>query len=163
MTKTLIALFVSAALAPLAVAAAEPPAMPAGLPAFAADKPLPVPQVERKTLANGLQVWVVPRDGVPRVDYVLVFRDAGLAADAPETPAFASMLAGLLAEGTEQKSSRQIAEAAQGMGGGIGGYAATDGLAINANALPSKAADMAALLAEVARSPSFPDDEIRLA
>ena len=110
--KTLTALLVSAALAPLAFAA-EPVAMPAELPAFAPDKPLPVPDVARRTLDNGLQVWVVPRDGVPRVDYVLVFRDAGLAADAPETPAFASMLAGLLAEGTEQKSSRQIAEAAQ--------------------------------------------------
>ncbi|MDY0023222.1 pitrilysin family protein [Arenimonas caeni] len=158
----LAALCVAAALAPAAFASA-PVAMPADLPPFAPDRPLPVPEVARHTLDNGLQVWIVPRDGVPRVDYVLVFRNAGLAADAPETPAFASMLAGLLTEGTAARDSREIAEQAQGLGGGIGGYAATDGLAINANSLPSKAAEMAALLAEVARTPNFPQAEIDLA
>lgn len=158
--NSLIALLVSAALCPAAFAAAS---LPAELPAFAPDKPLPVPEVQRHTLDNGLQVWVVPRDGVPRVDYVLAFRNAGLAADAADTPAFASMLAGLMTEGTSERDSRQIAEAAQGMGGGIGAYASNDGFVVNANALPSKAADMAALLAEVTRAPSFPDKEIELA
>jgi len=31
-------------------------------------------------------VWVVPRNGLPRVDYVLAMRGAGLAADAAATP-----------------------------------------------------------------------------
>ncbi|HBN55090.1 MAG TPA: insulinase family protein, partial [Stenotrophomonas sp.] len=57
---------------------AATPALPAGLPGYAADKPLPVPDIARKTLGNGLEVWVVPRDGLPRVDYVLAMRDAGL-------------------------------------------------------------------------------------
>ena len=57
----------------LAVAAAHGTALaaaplPAGLPGYAADKPLPVPDIQKKTLANGLEVWVVPRDGIPRVD-----------------------------------------------------------------------------------------------
>lgn len=159
--KTAIALLVSVALAPAAFA--EMVAMPAGLPDFAPDRPLPVPEVARHTLDNGLQVWVVPRDGVPRVDFVLAFRNAGLAADAAETPAFASMLAGLLTEGTATRDSRGIAEAAQGMGGSVGGYASNDGLVLNANALASKAAGMAALLAEVARTPSFPQAEVDLA
>lgn len=154
------ALLVSAVLAPAAFAMAP---MPAGLPGFAPDRPLPVPEVARHTLDNGLQVWVVPRDGVPRVDFVLAFRHAGLAADAEQTPAFASMLAGLLTEGTADRDSRAIAEAAQGMGGSIGGYASNDGLVLNANALASKSAEMAALLAEVARTPSFPQAEVDLA
>ncbi|HEX5694332.1 MAG TPA: pitrilysin family protein, partial [Arenimonas sp.] len=160
--NSLIALLVSAALAPVALAS-DVAALPAALPDFAPDKPLPVPEVSRRTLENGLQVWVLPRDGVPRVDYVLAFRNAGLAADAAETPAFASMLAGLMAEGTSERDSRQVAEAAQGMGGSIGAYASNDGLVVTANALPSKAADMAALLAEVTRSPSFPEKEVELA
>lgn len=153
-------LLLSLAFCPAAFAAA---ALPAELPAFAPDKPLPVPEVQRRTLDNGLQVWVVPRDGVPRVDFVLAFRNAGLAADAADTPAFASMLAGLMTEGTRERDSRQIAEAAQGMGGGVGAYASNDGFVINANALPSRTADMAALLAEVTRMPSFPEKEIELA
>lgn len=159
---TLAAAIIAAALAP-AAATAAPAALPADLPPFAPDRPLPVPEVARHTLDNGLQVWVVPRDGVPRVDFVLVFRNAGLAADAPDTPAFASMLAGLLTEGTATRDSRGIAEAAQGMGGSVGGYASNDGLVVNANALSSKADGMVGLLADVARNPSFPQAEVDLA
>ena len=67
--KSLIAFAVSALLATAAQAAE--PVLPKDLPPYAPDKPLPVPQIEKKTLANGLEVWVVPRSGIPRVDYVL--------------------------------------------------------------------------------------------
>ncbi len=155
-----LALSLSAA---LGSAAAATPALPPGLPGYGADKPLPVPKIEKKTLANGLQVWVVPRDGLPRVDYTLAVRDAGLAADAAATPGFASLLAGLLAEGTAAHDSRAIAELAQGMGGALGASAGNDGIVLSANALASHAAPMLALLAEVARTPAFPDGEVRLA
>ena len=44
---------------------------PAELPPFGQDKPLTVPKITQQTLPNGLQVWVVPKQGVPRVDFVL--------------------------------------------------------------------------------------------
>lgn len=144
-------------------AAAERAALPADLPAYAADKPLPVPQIEKKTLANGLEVWIVPRDGLPRVDYVLAVRGAGLAADAAATPGFASLMAGLLSEGTEKHDSKAIAELAQGMGGSLGSRASNDGVLVYGEALTSHAAPMLSLLAEVVRTPAFPDNEVRLA
>ena len=94
--------------------AADTP-LPAELPAFGKDKPLAVPKITQQTLPNGLQVWVVPRNGIPRVDYVLAVRGAGFGADGPEAPGRAKLLAGLLSEGTTQRSSKQIAEAAQAM------------------------------------------------
>lgn len=142
---------------------AATPALPAGLPGYAADKPLPVPDIARKTLGNGLEVWVVPRDGLPRVDYVLAMRDAGLAADAAATPGFASVLAQLLTAGTAAHDARQIAELAQGMGGSVGASASVDGVLVSGQALASQAKPMLALLAEVARTPSFADDEVELA
>lgn len=160
--KPLAALLLAALLAPAAFAGANA-VLPADLPAFAADKPLPVPAIEKKTLGNGIEVWVVPRSGVPRVDFVLAFKDAGLSADAPQAPAFASMLAGLMSEGTTARDSKAIAEAAQGYGGGVGASASNDGLVLSANALASQAEPMLALLAEIARSPSFPEKEVQLA
>ncbi|MCD7099376.1 pitrilysin family protein [Stenotrophomonas sp. MMGLT7] len=160
---------VSRALLALAVSAgcggalAATPALPPDLPGYAADKPLPVPDIQKKTLGNGLEVWVVPRDGIPRVDYVLAVRDAGLAADAAATPGFASLLAGLLTEGTQRRDSRAIAEAAQGLGGSIAAAASNDGINVAADALASHAAPMLSLLAEVVRTPAFPDSEVRLA
>ncbi|MGQ3053331.1 MAG: M16 family metallopeptidase [Roseateles sp.] len=136
---------------------------PAELPPFGKDKPLAVPKITQQTLPNGLQVWVVPRNGIPRVDYVLAVRGAGFGADAPDAPGRAKLLAGLLSEGTTQRNSRQIAEAAQAMGGSVGAAASNDGISVAGNALASHAAGMARLLAEVARQPAFPDGEVQLA
>ncbi|MCA1855022.1 insulinase family protein [Massilia oculi] len=161
MKKLMLAIAVSLAFAPAAFAAPAADNLP--MPAYGKDKPIPVPKISKKTLANGLTVWVVPRQGLPRVDYVLAVRGAGFAADAPATPAFASMLASLLNEGTAKRDSRAIAEAAQGMGGSVGASASSDGIVVSGNALVSQAAPMMGLLAEVARAPSFPDKEVALA
>lgn len=151
------------AVAPLAASAAEAVKMPADLPKYGQDKPIPVPHISKKTLANGLEVWVLPRQGLPRVDFVLALRGAGYGADAADAPGRAKLLAGLLNEGTAKRDSRAIAEAAQGMGGGVGAGASNDGITLNAYALKSHASDMLRLLAEVARQPAFPEGEVALA
>ena len=121
------------------------------------------PDVTQYTLANGLTVWVVARDGMPRVDYVLAFKNAGLAADDATRPGFASTVAGLLSEGSQQRASTAIAETAQSYGGGVAAFASNDGLIVSADALASNAGPMLGLLAEIVRQPSFPEQEIALA
>jgi zinc protease len=142
MKKLMLTLAVASLCAGVAHAADKPKAdtgsPPAGMPAYGKDKALPTPHIVKQTLANGLQVWVVPRTGVPRVDLVLAVRDAGLAADDAAHPGFASLLAGLLNEGTAKHDS-------------------------SASSIPSQAAPMMALLAEVVRTPSFPAPEVALA
>lgn len=164
MKKLMLTLAVSLAFAPAAFAADTAPAAKAGaMPAYGADKPIPTPKIVKKTLANGLTVWVVPRKGLPRVDYVLAMRGAGYAADDKAHPGFANLLAGMLNEGTARRDSRAIAEAAQGMGGSVAAGASSDGISVQANALASQAGPMMALLAEVARTASFPAKEVDLA
>ncbi|MFS2015572.1 insulinase family protein, partial [Massilia sp. CT11-108] len=120
MKQLMLTMIVGALFAHSAQAADVPKeTMPAAMPAYAKDKPLPVPHIGKKTLSNGLQVWIVPRTGIPRVDMVLAVRDAGFAADDAKHPGFAELLAGLLNEGTAKRDSRAIAEAAQGMGGSV--------------------------------------------
>ena len=77
---------------PLGAMAAEAVKMPAELPKYGQDKPIQVPQISKKTLANGLEVWVLPRQGLPRVDYVLAIRGAGFGADADNAPGQAKLL-----------------------------------------------------------------------
>lgn len=171
MNKPIKAAAIAAAVAVLCapVAFAKTPAAqtaaqaPSGMPGFAADKPLPVPHIARKTLANGLEVWVVPRKGLPRVDYVLAVRGAGSASDDVQHPGFAGLLASLLNEGTARRSSRAIAEASQALGGGVGASTSQDGITVSAYAVASGSADMMKLLAEVVREPTFPDAEVALA
>jgi zinc protease len=161
MNKTLIAALVAALLAP--VAYADTAVLPKDLPAYAPDKPLPVPEIAQKTLDNGMTVWVLPRDGVPRVDYVLAFKGAGLAADPADMPGFASTLASMLNEGTEKLDSKAIAETAQSYGGSVGAGAGNDGLTLYANATASQAEAMMQLLGLIARTPNFPEKEVTLA
>ncbi len=158
-------LMMSVLLAGIAGAASAGPKaqLPKDLPPYAADKPLPVPAINKQILKNGLEVWVVERDGLPRVDAVLAIRNAGLAADATNASGFATMLAGLLTEGTEQHDSKAIAETAQSLGGSIGAGAGSDGISLYGNALASRAPQMLQLLAEVTRTPTFPDKEVLLA
>jgi len=164
MKKLMLTLAVAMAFTPLAFAADAPAAAKSTpMPAYGKDKPIPTPKIAKKTLANGMTVWVVPRDGLPRVDFVLAVRGAGLAADDKAHPGFASLLAGMLNEGTAKRDSRAIAEAAQGMGGSVAASPANDGILVSANALTSHAADMMSLLAEVTRVPSFPAKEVDLA
>ncbi|MGO1068617.1 M16 family metallopeptidase [Lysobacter sp. CA199] len=160
---TSLALSLSLALGSFAAVAGPSAKLPERLPPLAADKALPVPQIAQKTLANGLQVWVVPRQGLPRVDYVLTVRNAGYAADAADAPGFASLYAGLLVEGTAKFNAKAIAETAQSYGGSIDASAVNDGVLLSANALPTQAAPMLNLLSEVAEGASFPDDEVKLA
>lgn len=160
--KTLLALAIGLLVA-MPAAAGQKAALPKDLPPFAPDKPLPVPQIAKKRLANGLEIWVVQRNGIPRVDYALAFRDAGLGADAAGQDGFAGLLSALLTEGTAQHDSRALAEAAQALGGGVGAAASNDGLTVVANALADNARPMMQLLAEVARTPTFPEDEVALA
>ncbi|MGZ8288926.1 MAG: M16 family metallopeptidase [Telluria sp.] len=161
MKKLMLALSVSLMFAPAAYAADAK--APSPLPPFGKEKTIPAPKIAKKVLSNGLEVWVVPRQGLPRVDYVLAVRGSGLAADDKAHPGFAKLLAGLLNEGTTKRDSRAIAETAQGYGGSVAASPGVDGITVFANALTSNAGPMMNLLAEVARQPSFPAKEVELA
>jgi zinc protease len=109
------------------------------MPAYGKDKPLPTPHIAKKTLANGLQVWVVPRKACRAWTWCW---PCAAPATAPTTlahPGFANMMAGLLNEGTAKRDSREIAEAAQGMGGSVAAGATPDGITVSANAVASQA------------------------
>jgi predicted Zn-dependent peptidase len=151
-----------ALLAPAALFAAEPPPLPKDLPAFGPDAPLPVPAIDRSALPNGLTVWLVKRPGYPKVSAVLVVR-GGTAADPAGMEGVANLLAATLKEGTAKKSSRQIAEELQAIGGDLGVSAVADALYLRASALATGTPRLLDLLAGVALAPAFPAGEVELA
>ncbi|TKS53523.1 insulinase family protein [Luteimonas yindakuii] len=142
---------------------APPTELPAGLPDYDADRPLPELGLVEHRLDNGLTVWVLPRQGgLPKVDYVLAVR-GGLASDPAGLSGMSNLLAGLLQEGTATRSSLQIAEELQRLGASMGATASSDGLLVIASGLSSSATPLAALFADVVRNPAFPANEVQLA
>jgi len=94
------------------------------LPAFARDyppevpppKPIVIPAPAVQTLPNGLQVVVVERHTLPLITLRLVVK-SGAECDPPTLPGTAALVNGLLTEGTARRTSRQIAEAIDSIGG----------------------------------------------
>ncbi|MEK7232443.1 MAG: pitrilysin family protein [Elusimicrobiota bacterium] len=118
------------------------------------------PRCEWK-LKNGMTVVLVEDKRVPLVTVRLAI-PGGEAAIAAEDAGLIDALAELLTDGTAVKTSKQIAESAELFGGALSADAEPDLVVLRASALAGKADAMASLLAEVVRSPSFPEAEVAL-
>ena len=136
--------------------------LPADLPPYGADKPLPVPDIQQVVLKNGMNVWVVPRDGPPMVTAVLAVR-SGRADDPADRPGQAELLADLLTEGTGEMDARTLAESLQAIGGAIDTNASTSGTWILGSAFASQTRTLLSLVAAVATDATIPDAEFELA
>lgn len=120
----------------------------------------PPPRVEFK-LSNGLEVLLVEDHRYPLVSARLAVRRGGSALGAEEAGVMEA-LTELLTEGTAKMTAKQIAEAADAIGGEIGVGAGRDFSALQAYALSEHADKLLDLMWEVALQPAFPNDEVAL-
>lgn len=127
-----------------------------------APKPLNIPKPFETTLPNGLQVVVVEDPRLPLVSYRLAFR-AGDANDPADTPGLMDMLTGMLTEGTQTRTSKQIADEVARIGATLTAGSNADYTTVAASALSTYRNEILDLLADVALNPTFPDSELKLA
>jgi zinc protease len=130
---------------------------PAPLPPRALNLPAPT----ETTLGNGLRVVLVEQERLPLVSFRLAFR-TGDAFDPPELPGLADLLSDVLVEGTQTRTSRQIAEHVARFGATLSAGASSDYTTVAASSLSAFAEEVLELLADVALRPSFPEDELNL-
>jgi zinc protease len=131
---------------------------PAPLPPRALNLPLP----EEAALANGLRVVVVEQPRLPLVSFRLAFR-SGDASDPPGLPGLTDVMTDMLVEGTESRTSRQIAEEVARYGATLAAGASSDYLTVAASSLAAYAEHVLGLLADVTLRPTFPESELALA
>ena len=124
--------------------------------------PITIPTPREITLPNGLTVVVVEDNRLPLVSYRLAFRVGG-AFDPPELPGLTDLLAGLLPEGTQSRTSREIAEEVARMGASLSAGANSDYTIVAASALSQFNERILDLMADVVLHPSFPENEVELA
>jgi zinc protease len=157
-TFTLAAVLASAA----AVQAAKEQPLPKNLPPYGPEKALPVPAIADASLDNGLKVWIVARPGFPKVTAVLAVR-GGTAADPGTLAGTGEVLADVVKEGTTTRTSLQIAEQLQAVGGEISGSATDDAVFVTVDGLASGVSRLLDILADVSRNATFPAGEVALA
>jgi zinc protease len=124
--------------------------------------PIVIPTPRETVLPNGLTVVVVEDNRLPLVSYRLAFRVGG-AFDPPGLPGLTDLLAGLLPEGTESKTSKEIADKVARMGASLSAGANSDYTIIAASALSQFNDHILELMTEVVLHPSFPENEVELA
>jgi zinc protease len=124
--------------------------------------PIIIPTARETKLSNGLTVLVVEDTRLPLVSYRLALR-VGTAYDPAELPGLTDMVAGLLPEGTQSKTSRQIADEVARMGASLTAGANSDYTIVAASALAKFRDKILALMADIILAPSFPENEVELA
>jgi len=112
----------------------------------------------RFTLPNGMTVLVLEQHFLPIVEIHALIK-TGSAQDPPEKAGLANLVAGLLDEGTTSRSSKQLAEQIDFVGGSLGAQAGEDFTTASARIL-KKDIDLGfTLLADILQRPAFPKQE----
>jgi len=128
-----------------------------------AARPLNLPKITEKNLANGLTVVLAPLPNVPRITSVLTFRSATTASDRQRHPGVAQIAAAVANEGTDTRTSKQIKEELRSIGGSLSLFSDADSTTMNATALSEFSPRLFELMSDVAQRPSFPETEVKLA
>ncbi len=128
--------------------------VPASLPVTETD----FPPFEAFTLENGLDVIFVEQHEVPKLSLQLYVGGSNAAAPA-EQQGVADFMAELLTKGTTSRSAAEIAETIESAGGSVGSSAALEWVSLTVNGLSTEADLAFDLLADMARHPTFPEEE----
>lgn len=135
---------------------------PAGFPTTApVAEPItydPTPRYESFTLANGLKVLVIENHKAPLVTVQLGLRSG---AWCEEKPGAASMALQMLTRGTAQHSERELADELEIHAISLTGQTNMDDSTVTASCLTEHLDRAVQLLAEVVRTPTFPENEFR--
>jgi len=130
----------------------------AKVPAAGATPKMPSPEVRRRTLANGLELWTVERHDLPIVNAVLTVR-AGAANDGTAA-GLASVTAGLLSQGSTTRSAPDFARAVEQLGIQLNAAAGIERTTVSLQTLTATADSAFALLGELVARPAFDFAEI---
>jgi zinc protease len=160
MKKPLSALvLLTAALLVILPAAAQQKVSPPG-PGPA--RPVNLPKITEKKLANGLTVVMAPLPNVPKVTALLTVR-VGSATGRDKHPGIAQIAADVANEGTETRSSKQLKEELRSIGGTLNMSTNQDATDMSASALSEFSGRLLELMSDVVQHPSYPESEVELA
>ena len=115
---------------------------------------LTLPPIVKRTLTNGLSVWIVEMHKVPLVDVTLLVK-SGAAADPAGRHGVANVTADMLDEGAGTKSALDIADAIAFLGGSLRTGSDWDASTVNLHLPVSKIDDGLGVMSDVALRPTM--------
>ncbi len=121
---------------------------------------LKLPPIQKRTLSNGLPVWVVELHKVPVVHVSLVVK-SGSSADPRGKFGVASLTAEMLDEGAGSRNALQIADAVDYLGASLSTSSTSDASYVELHVPVARLGDALPIMADVALRPTFPQDELQ--
>jgi len=118
-----------------------------------------LPKIEKETLDNGLDVYIIEQHEVPIVSMRLVI-PGGSIYDNEETAGLANLTAGLLRKGTKTRTADEVSEAIDFVGGSLGAGAGADAVNATCTVLSKHLAVGLDLLADIVINPVFDEEEV---
>ncbi len=131
------------------------------LPKPGPDPKIALPQIQKKKLSNGLEVWLVPQKELPIVSMNMVFKTGGTANDVGKE-GLANITASMLDQGTPTRSALDISNAKQDLGVYISSSSNWDSSGVSLNALTKDLDSALDLYTDVILNPTFPEKELAL-
>jgi predicted Zn-dependent peptidase len=158
--RRLAALALATSLVALTIATSAQQAPDRSRPPAAGPAPsLKVPPIERRTLPNGLRVWIVQMQEVPVVD-VSVIVTSGATADPAGKYGLAHFTAAMLDEGAGKYNALELADAVEFLGASLTTGSSFDASNVRLHTMSSKLDQALPLLADVVLRPTFPPAEL---
>src|SRR3954470_22774709 len=121
---------------------------------------LKLPAIQKRTLSNGLRLWIVERHEVPVAQVNLVVL-SGTGDDPAGKFGIASLTAALLTEGAGSLTALQVADAIDFLGAELGTSSNSDDSAVRLSVPVARLADALPIMADVALRPTFPEAELQ--
>ena len=128
-------------------------------PALGPAPALNLPEVQKRQLSNGLNVWIVETHEVPLAQVNLLVQ-AGSGADDPGKAGIASLTAAMLDEGAGSRTALQLADEIEFLGASLGTTSGWDASAVRLNVPVARLATALPLMADVVMRPTFPQEEL---
>ncbi len=125
-------------------------------------RPINLPKITERKLPNGLTVVMAPLPNVPKITSILSIH-ANQATGRDKHPGIAQLVASVVNEGTDTRTSQQIKEELRSIGGSLSLFTDSDSTQMFATSLSEFSAKLLDLMSDVAQHPSFPEKEVALA
>ncbi|MCO6510343.1 MAG: insulinase family protein [Aridibacter famidurans] len=128
------------------------------LPKPGPDPKVSLPKIQKKSLSNGLQVWMVPQKELPMVAMNLVIKTGGTA-NPDGKDGLAGFTADMLSEGTKNRSAVEISNELQSIGSRVFAGADWDSTDAGMSTITKHLDKALGIYADVVMNPTFPAEE----
>lgn len=116
------------------------------------------PEIERRTLSNGLALWIVERPELPLVTMQLLL-EAGAVTDPQGLDGRASLAAAMLTEGTSTRTATEIAEEVDFLAANLSAGAGRETAVVSLGTLSRNLEPALDLFADVILNPAFRQED----